>query len=83
MPPKMNKIKTNFKQDGTYDKIAWIGERPGFSFSGKCNIVPFKNVLFQDIDPPGGEKQISDHLPLWAEFEINELTQELDSIINS
>ena len=40
-------------------------------------------VLFQDKSPKGGRKEISDHLPLWAEFEINKLTQELDQIIRS
>lgn len=33
-------------------------------------------------DPNGGKKKISDHLPLWAEFHINSLNQELDQIIN-
>lgn len=28
-------------------------------------------------------KEINDHLPLWTEFKINELTQQLDQIINN
>ena len=32
--------------------------------------------------PKGGKKQISDHLPVWAEFQTNKLSQELDQIIN-
>lgn len=81
MPPNMNTLKTNFSRDATYDKIAWV-DRPSFSFSGNANVVPFGDVLFQDIDPKGGENEISDHLPLWGEFAINRLTQELDQIIN-
>ncbi len=81
MPPTMNSLKTNFGRDGTFDKIAWVNRR-SFSFSGNVNVVPFGEVLFQDCTIKGGEKQISDHLPLWAEFEINKLTQELDQIIN-
>ena len=34
------------------------------------------------MNPKGGNAEISDHLPLWAEFEINSLTQELDQILN-
>ena len=30
MPPQMDNLKTNFKQSGTYDKIAWV-DRPAFS----------------------------------------------------
>ena len=81
MPSGMNTLKTNFSRNATYDKIAWV-ERKSFSFTEKVNVVPFGDVLFQDHDPKGGEAEISDHLPLWAEFEINRLTQELDQTIN-
>ena len=82
MPPNMDKLRTNFLRTGTYDKIAWVERRKDFLFKGRCNVVPFGQAVFQDTDPKGGKKQISDHLPLWAEFKINELTQHLDQIIN-
>lgn len=44
--------------------------------------MPFYKALFQDMTPKDGNAQISDHLPLWAEFEINSLSQELDQILN-
>jgi hypothetical protein len=46
-------------------------------------VLPFGKVLYRDAEssPKGGEKEISDHLPLWAEFSINKLTQELDNIL--
>ena len=81
MPDKLKSLTTNFKRTKTYDKIAYV-ERDSFKFEGKCNVVPFYKVLYQDKDPKGGKKEISDHLPLWAEFKINELTQELTQIIN-
>ncbi len=81
MPPKLKTLKTNFARNKTFDKIVWV-DRPSFSFTNKINVVPFGRVVFQDTDPKGGKKQISDHLPLWAEFEINKLSQELDQIIS-
>lgn len=81
MPANLSTLGTNFYRDATYDKIAWV-DRKSFSFSGKVNVVPFGEVLFQDREPKGGRKEISDHLPLWAEFKINKLTQELDQILN-
>lgn len=81
MPEKLNTLTTNFKRTGTYDKIAWVN-RPDFKFSGKCNVVPFYKVVYQDRDPAGGKREISDHLPLWAEFRINELTQQLEQLLN-
>ena len=81
MPTELGSLTTNFKRTGTYDKIAWVN-RPDFSFSGKCNVVPFYKAVYQDKNPPGGYKEVSDHLPLWAEFHVNELTQQLEQVIN-
>lgn len=81
MPEKLNSLTTNFKRTGTYDKIAWV-DRPDFYYNEKCNVIPFYKVLYQDRNPPGGKREISDHLPLWAEFRINELTQQLEQLIN-
>lgn len=80
MPAKLKNLKTNFNRDKTFDKIAWV-DRPSFAFK-KINVVPFGQVLFQNHRPKGGKAEISDHLPLWAEFEVNKLSQELDQIIN-
>ena len=82
MPAKLRNLKTNFNQTATFDKIVWV-DRPSFSFTGKINVVPFGQAVFQDQSPKGGKKQISDHLPLWAEFSINKLTQELDQMLQS
>jgi endonuclease/exonuclease/phosphatase family metal-dependent hydrolase len=81
MPDNLNQLFTNFERNRTFDKIAWVN-RPSFSFADNCNVVPFNEVVFQNTEPKGGKAEISDHLPLWAEFRINKLTQELDQIIN-
>jgi endonuclease/exonuclease/phosphatase family metal-dependent hydrolase len=81
MPETLNKLTTNFNRTGTFDKIAWVN-RPDFKFNGNCNVVPFYKAVYQDKNPGGGKKEISDHLPLWAEFRINELTQQLEQILN-
>jgi len=48
-------------------------------------IVPFLKFYevhtFQDKTPKERKKKITDHLSLWAKFQINKLTQELDQII--
>ncbi|MBD3386572.1 hypothetical protein GF407_16835 [candidate division KSB1 bacterium] len=82
MPAALDTLHTNFLGDKTYDKIAWV-DRPSFYFSGRCNVIPFGHVVYQDGDSLTAKKKISDHLPLWAEFRINELTQELDQIISN
>ena len=81
MPDKLKSLKTNFKRNKTYDKIVWR-KRKSFSPTGELNVVPFGDAVFREMDKNGAKKEISDHLPLWAEFQINRLTQELDQIIN-
>lgn len=81
LPDGMNSLTTNFKRTRTYDKIAWVN-RTEFKHSGRFNVVPFYRAVYREKSPKGGRAEISDHLPLWAEFEINSLTQQLDQILN-
>lgn len=81
LPDGMNSLTTNFKRTKTYDKIAWVN-RTEFKPSGRFNVVPFYRAVYREKSPKGGKAEISDHLPLWAEFEINSLTQQLDQILN-
>ena len=83
MPPGMDTLGTNFDQTKTFDKIAWIPSHE-FEFTGKFGAIPFGNVLYQEAGQPAGAARLemSDHLPLWAEFRVTELEHELDQIIN-
>ena len=73
MPPRMNRLGTNLDRTRTFDKIARV-ERPDFEFR-KVGVVPFAEVLYQDRSDPmaTNRAEVSDHLPLWAEFRINSL----------
>lgn len=81
LPDGMNSLTTNFKRSKTYDKIAWVN-RHEFRPTGRFNVVPFYRAVFQEKSPKGGKAEISDHLPLWAEFQIDSLTQQLDQVLN-
>ena len=83
MPDGMNKLGTNLDQTKTFDKIAWIPSNE-FEFTGKFGAIPFGNVLYQETDQPkdAARKEVSDHLPIWAEFRVTELQAELDQILN-
>ena len=83
MPPGMNTLGTNFDQTKTFDKIAWIPSQE-FEFSGNFGVIPFGKVLYQEPgQPPNAARaEVSDHLPLWAEFRVTELEHELNQILN-
>ena len=83
MPVGMNTLGTNFDQTKTFDKIAWVPSKT-FEFTGKFGVIPFGSVLYKEAGQPeaAARKEISDHLPLWAEFRVTELEHELDQILN-
>jgi len=84
MPEGMDELATNFDQTKTFDKIAWVPSDE-FVFTGKFGVIPFGDVLYQEAGQPAkaARKEVSDHLPLWAEFRVTELEHELDQIINN
>ena len=83
MPPGMNAMGTNYDQTKTFDKIAWIPSQE-FEFTGKFGVIPFGGVLYQEPGQPAdaARREVSDHLPLRAEFRVTELEHELDQILN-
>ena len=83
MPTKMNQLNTNWGMDKTFDKIAYIKSSQNTFETGQCNVVPTFSALYRQNDdaPDASNKKISDHLPLWAEFKVNELTQELNAAV--
>jgi exonuclease III len=83
MPPGMNNLGTNFSQTKTFDKIAWIPSDE-FEFTGNFGTIPFGKALYKEAGQPAdaARKEVSDHLPLWAEFRVTELEHELDQILN-
>jgi len=83
MPPGMNTLGTNFDQTKTFDKIAWVPSDE-FKFTGNFGVIPFGDVRYQEPGQPAdaAKKEISDHLPLWAEFRVTELEHQLDQILN-
>lgn len=83
MPQGMNTLGTNFDQTRTFDKIAWVPS-DDFEFTGKFGVIPFGEVLYREAGqaPAAARKEVSDHLPLWAEFRVTELENELDQLLN-
>lgn len=67
------------EQTGFYDQIAWFtkdskGERPllSMSFTGAADLFDWSETALKETGLTGQQKsfRISDHFPLWAEFEI-------------
>ncbi len=75
IPAKIQTIKTNLKQDAHYDQIAYYQENTECVI-GKAGVINYYDAFFSPNMPKteydAMTYQLSDHLPLWAEFEIME-----------
>jgi endonuclease/exonuclease/phosphatase family metal-dependent hydrolase len=82
VPKALQSVKTNLKQNAHYDQIAYYKENTDCSVGRSGNLDFYdafftKNMLKSKYDAMTYE--ISDHLPLWVEFKINE--KEPDQLI--
>jgi endonuclease/exonuclease/phosphatase family metal-dependent hydrolase len=78
-PPHSSQIGSAIASDSQYDQIAFFPGATKDRFTGACNVFDFDGAVFQDLwnDPERTPKQfrdyvryhISDHRPLWAEFQ--------------
>ena len=82
IPKTLQNIRTNLKQNAHYDQIAYYEENTDCTI-GKSGNLNFYDAFFKkDMIKSKYEAmtyEISDHLPLWVEFKINE--KEPDQLI--
>ncbi len=65
-----------------YDQIAWfMGDDMRLSFRGKAGVVDFAGAIFRELSPLEMSFRVSDHFPLWAEFDIDKSPGKLASVL--
>jgi endonuclease/exonuclease/phosphatase family metal-dependent hydrolase len=77
VPPHTSQIGSAIASDSYYDQIAFFPGSTRDRFTGATNVFDFDGALFQDLwqQRPGkpylsyARYHISDHRPLWAEFQ--------------
>lgn len=83
VPNKLRRFKTNLKQNAHYDQIAYYQKNTDCEIS-KAGVINFYNAFFSseltELEYESITFQLSDHLPLWAEFKIHET--DFDQFIN-
>jgi endonuclease/exonuclease/phosphatase family metal-dependent hydrolase len=66
-----------------YDQIAWfMGDDMRLQFSGTAGNVDFAGAIFQELTPQEMSFRVSDHFPLWVEFEIDRSRIELAGVLH-
>jgi len=78
IPPHTSQIGSAIASDSHYDQIAFFPGATGSRFTGKMNVFDFDGALFADLYARNDRLKflaytryhMSDHRPLWAEFDI-------------
>jgi endonuclease/exonuclease/phosphatase family metal-dependent hydrolase len=73
VPEQLWGLKTTFgTQPKFYDQIAWfMGSDMRLPFTGGAGVIDFVGAVFKELTPQETSFRVSDHFPLWAEFETD------------
>jgi endonuclease/exonuclease/phosphatase family metal-dependent hydrolase len=77
VPDQLLGLKTTFGTEPKfYDQIAWfMGSDMRLPFTGQAGVVDFVGAVFKELTPLEMTFRVSDHFPLWAEFETDRSTE--------
>lgn len=69
VPEGLRGLKTTYGTEPKfYDQIAWFRDRFSLLPSGRAGTVDFTDAVFQELDRDEMTWRVSDHFPLWVEF---------------
>ncbi|MFQ5780092.1 MAG: endonuclease/exonuclease/phosphatase family protein [Nitrospiria bacterium] len=83
IPPEIQKLRTNLGRDRHYDQIAYFRDQTDAEYAGQAGTVDFVGAVYQELNQKAMSYKVSDHLPLWAEFDIDLGDYNLDQILNA
>ncbi len=73
VPDQLDNLKTTYgKEDKYYDQIAWFrGDDFTLEYTDRAGRIDFSGAVFKEISTHSMSFRISDHFPLWVEFNID------------
>ena len=73
VPEPLRGLKTTFGTEPKhYDQIAWfMGSDMRLPFTSRAGVVDFVGAAFKELTPAEASFRMSDHFPLWAEFQTD------------
>jgi endonuclease/exonuclease/phosphatase family metal-dependent hydrolase len=73
VPEQLHGLKTTFGAEPKfYDQIAWfMGSDMHLPFSRRAGVIDFTGAVFKELTAQQTSFRVSDHFPLWAEFETD------------
>lgn len=85
VPPQLADLRTTFgTQPKFYDQIAWfMGDDMRLAFTGRAGAIDFAGAVFPELSPRQMSHRVSDHFPLWAEFNIDRSAEQMAQTIEA
>lgn len=73
VPEQLRGLRTTFGTEPRfYDQIAWfMGDDMRLPYTGRAGVIDFMGDVFQELSSLEKSFRLSDHFPLWAEFETD------------
>ncbi len=82
VPLQLQQLRTAF---GTvpkfYDQIAWFMGAFDLVYTGKAGVIDFAGALYPEITMRQMSYRVSDHFPLWVEFNLDRSAEAMATIL--
>ena len=78
VPPALHNLKTTFgTQPKYYDQIAWFMGDLDLLTTDRAGVIDFTDAVFPELTRLQMSYRVSDHFPLWVEFDIDRSTRQM------
>lgn len=83
VPEQLWDLKTTFGTEPKfYDQVAWFrGQNFNLKYSDRAGAIDFASAVFQEMSPFLMSFRVSDHFPLWIEFNIDRSVDEMGATL--
>lgn len=73
VPPQITDLKTTYNTEPKhYDQIGWfMDQRSTLRYNDRAGIIDFSGAVFQEMSNFLMSFRVSDHFPLWVEFNLD------------
>lgn len=83
VPVELRDIKSTYGTKAKhYDQIAWFMGGLDLSFANKAGAIDFAGAVYQDLSLSKMSYRVSDHFPLWVEFNLDRSEEILAQILD-
>lgn len=79
VPPQLMSLKTTYNTEPKhYDQIGWfMDQKSTLRYNDKAGTIDFSGAVFQEMSNFLMSFRVSDHFPLWVEFDLDHSSEQM------